>query len=230
MKRRLLLAALLAFAAPPLAAPAAAQAPAAQRDWTQVVAATPEGGFRMGNPQAPVKVVEFLSLTCGHCANFSAEAGPRLVAYVRSGRVSIEYRNFVLNGLDMAAAYLSRCAAPQNYFALTHALLASQQEWVGRMQALSAAQQAEMRGLSPTATMQRVVAATGLDAIAARHGLDAAQQRACLSDQAGLDRLAQMREAGTRYGVSGTPTFAVNGRIAGSVHDWASLEPLLRGR
>lgn len=213
----------------PNAAPAQKRA-TAQRDWSRTVVATPEGGFRMGNPNAPVKVIEFLSLTCPHCASFSAQATPRLMAYVRSGRVSLEYRNFVLNGLDMAAAFLSRCAAPQSYFPLTHALLASQGQWIGRMEALSEAQRREMQGLSPTATMQRVVAATGLDAIAARHGVDPARQRACLADQAGLDRLARLREAGARFGVQGTPTFAINGRIAGSVSDWASLEPLLRGR
>ena len=230
MKARFLLAALLALGVLLPAVPAVAQPAARQRDWTQVVVTTPEGGFRMGNPNAPVKVVEFLSLTCSHCAAFSAEAGPQLMTYVRSGRVSLEYRNFVLNGLDMAAALLSRCATPQNYFALTNSLLASQAQWMGRMQALTDAQQREMRGLSPLQTMQRVVAAAGLEAIAARHGVTPAQARACLSNQAGLDRVIQMQQAGTRYGVSGTPTFAVNGRIAGSVFDWATLEPLLRGR
>jgi len=229
MKARFILAALLALGAPVPATPAAAQR-AVQRDWTQVVATTPEGGFRMGNPNAPVKVVEFLSLTCPHCAAFSAEAGPRLMTYVRSGRVSIEYRNFVLNGLDVAASLLSRCATPQNYFALTNSLLGSQTQWMGRMQAMTDAQQREMQGLSPLQTMQRVAAVAGLDAIAARHGINAAQARTCLSNQAGLDRLMQMQQAGTRYGVSGTPTFSVNGRIAGSVFDWATLEPLLRGR
>ena len=229
MRRALLVAALAALALP---APALAQ-PAAQprqRDWTQVVSPTAEGGFRMGNPQAPVRLVEFLSLTCPHCADFSRTGTPRLMNYVRSGRVSLEYRNFVLNGLDLAAAFLSRCATPQNYFPLTHAILAGQQQWVGRMQALTAAQQGEMEGQPPLETMRRVVAASGLDAIAARHGISAPQQRACLASQAGLDRVIQMQQAGARYGVSGTPTFAINGRIAGSVHDWASLEPLLRGR
>ena len=229
MRRALLVAALAALAlpAPVLAQPAG---PARQRDWTQVVSPTPEGGYRMGNPQAAVRVVEFLSLTCPHCAEFSRVGTPQLMNYVRSGRVSIEYRNFVLNGLDLAAAFLSRCASPQNYFALTHAILGSQQQWVGRMQALTAAQQQEMQGQPPLETMRRVAAAAGLDAIAARHGVSPAQQRACMSSQAGLDRVIQMQQAGQRFGVSGTPTFAINGRIAGSVHDWAALEPLLRGR
>jgi len=229
MRGALLAAALAALAlpAPVLAQPAAQPR---QRDWTQVVSQTPEGGFRMGNPQAPVRVVEFLSLTCPHCAEFARDGTPNLMAYVRSGRVSIEYRNFVLNGLDLAGAILSRFASPQNYFALTHAILAAQPQWIARMQGLSEAQQREMQGQQPLETMRRVVAAAGLDAIAVRHGLGPEQQRACLANQAGLDRVIQMQQAGMRYGVSGTPTFAINGRIAGSVHDWSQLEPLLRGR
>lgn len=226
------LAAFLAVLA--LAVPAAVSAQgtarSAQRDWTQVVSQTPEGGFRMGNPQAPIRVVEFLSLTCPHCAEFTRTSTPQLMNYVHSGRVSLEYRNFVLNGLDLAASFLSRCASPQRYFALTHAILASQGQWIGRMQALTPAQQQAMEGQHPLETMRRVVAASGLDTIAARHGITPAQARACLSNQAGLDRVLQMQQAGMRYGVSGTPTFAVNGQIAGSVHDWATLEPLLRRR
>ena len=227
MRLRLLLA---CAAAVPAAAIAPVQpAPAqAQRDWTQVVSRTAEGGFRMGNPNAPIKVVEYLSLTCPHCADFARDAAPSLIRnYVRSGRVSLEYRNFVLNAYDLAASFLSRCAAPQDYFALNHAILADQARWMGRVDALTDAQRGELQGLRPIQGMQRIVAWTGLDAIAARHGINAAQARACLADQAALDRIIELREAGTRLGVAGTPSFAINGRLAEGVYDWASLEPLL---
>ena len=79
MRLRLLAAAALlavsATAVPVQPAPAQAQ-----RDWTRVVAQTPEGGYRMGNPNAPVKLVEYLSLTCSHCAHFSEQGAPRLIA------------------------------------------------------------------------------------------------------------------------------------------------------
>ena len=223
-----------AFAAALLVAGAAAPAQRGtmprQRDWTQVVSATPEGGFRMGNPQAPVKVVEYLSLTCPHCAHFAEEGAPGLMTYVRSGRVSIEYRNFVLNGLDLAAALLSRCATPQQYFPLNHAILAAQGEWTGRVQAMTPAERQEMEGLTDLQRLRRVATISGLDAIAARHGVTGAQADTCMADQARFDRVIQMREAASRYGVTGTPTFAINGRIAGSAGNWATLEPLLRGR
>ena len=228
MRFRLLIAAAL-VAVPATAVPLQPALAQAQRDWTRVVTQTPEGGYRMGNPDAPLKLVEYLSLTCSHCAHFSEEGVPRLIAdYVRSGRVSLEYRNFVLNAYDLAATLLSRCAAPQDYFALNHAILAAQTQWLARVQALTAEQRQQLQALQPIQGMQRIVDWIGLDAVAARHGVDAAEARACLSNQAALDRVIAMRAAGDDAGVSGTPSFAINGRLAAHVHDWESLEPLLR--
>ena len=78
-------------AATATAAPATAASPAGQ-DWTTVVAATPEGGFRMGNPNAPVKLVEFASLTCPHCQEFHEAGQPTIKdKYVATGKISYEY-------------------------------------------------------------------------------------------------------------------------------------------
>jgi protein-disulfide isomerase len=227
MKPLLATVAILAFA-PAAIVPAHPVRAQAQRDWSRVVAQTPEGGFRMGNPEAAIRIVEFVWLTCPHCAHFAEEGAPQLIRdHVRSGRVSLEYRNFVLNAYDLAAALLSRCAAPEDYFALNHAILGSQSQWVGRVESLSADQRQQLQNLQPIQGMQRIVAWTGLDAIAARHGITAAEARTCLANQAGLDRIIQMREAGNAAGVNGTPSFAINGRMA-EAHDWATLEPLLR--
>ena len=49
-------------------------------DWTQMVSETPQGGFVMGNPNAPVKLIEFGSLTCPHCAEFSEQGAPVIVS------------------------------------------------------------------------------------------------------------------------------------------------------
>lgn len=220
----------LALAALALAAPAAtpAQQRAAQSDWTRTVAVTPEGGFRMGNPAARVKVVEYLSLTCPHCAAFAHEGTPQLIAnHVRTGRVSLEYRNYVLNAYDIAATFISRCAPPTRYFAMSHELLGTQSSWMGRIQSLTDAQRTELRGLQPLQAMQRIVTLLGLDAVAARHGIAPAAQRACLSNQAAFDRIGAIRQAADAAGVSGTPTFAINGRLV-DVNDWSSIEQLIR--
>ena len=118
-----------ATAATPAAAPVSATAPAGQ-DWTQVVAATPEGGFRMGNPDAKVKLVEFASLTCPHCREFHEAALSTIKSkYVASGNVSYEFRNFVLNGPDFAASLLARCQGPQPFFGLLNAFFTDQATW-----------------------------------------------------------------------------------------------------
>jgi len=234
-KKRLLIAALAAAAT--LALPAASSlaqrggtgAAVAARDWTRVAVRTPEGGFRLGNPNARIKLVEFLSTTCPACAAFARESGtPLYGTYVRTGRVSVEYRNHYLNGLDIAAALLSRCAAPRAYFDLTHALLASQPQWMGRIRTLTEAQRTELGALQPIALVQRLVPLLGLDAIAARHGITPAIRRQCLT-QANLDRLQALHDASAALGVNSTPTFFINGRqVAG--HSWAEIEPLLGGR
>ena len=232
MMRRLL-AALLAAAllgVPATVATAQQRRPAAQRDWSQTVVATPEGGFRMGNPNARVKVIEFLSFACPHCAAFSEESGPRLIpAYVRTGQVSLEYRNILISAPDIAATILARCAAPRAYFAMGHELLRTQAQWLGRMNALTQAQRSELRGLEPMQMVQRLALLLGLDRVAARHGLTPAAQRTCMSSPANFNRIEAMQtEANSRYGVTGTPTFVINGQVVTDTNVWSGIEPMLR--
>ena len=63
----------------------------------------------MGNPKAKVKLVEYGSLTCPHCRHFAETGMVPLKAYVKSGKVSFEYRNYILNGIDVAATLVARC-------------------------------------------------------------------------------------------------------------------------
>jgi protein-disulfide isomerase len=231
-KSRILVAALAAAAtlAWP-AAPSFAQrhGTPAQRDWTRTVQRTPEGGYRIGNPAARVKLVEYFSLTCPHCAAFSHEAGPRLFSnHVRGGRVSVEYRNFYLDGLDIAAALLTRCAAPADYFEITHAILGSQRQWMSRVNSLTPAQRAELGGLPPAQVAQRLIPLVGLDAIGARFRITPRMRATCIN-QASLDALQALHNGGQQLGVRGTPTFLINGQVA-PVNTWAGIEPLLSGR
>jgi protein-disulfide isomerase len=201
------------------------------RNWMETVERTPEGGFRMGNPNARVKLIEYLSLSCPHCAEFAHQGGRSLFQeYVRSGRVSVEYRNYTLNGFDLAAAFLSRCASPEQYFDMTHYLLGHQPEWLGRSQSLTEAQRNELRSATPLVAMQRLAPMLGLDRIASRHGLNPAAQRTCLANQAGLDQIERMVQAArSQHNVQGTPTFLINGQVV-EANSWATIEPLLRGR
>jgi len=204
---------------------------AAARDWSRTVVATPDG-VRIGNPNAPVKVIEFFSLACGHCAAFAAESNASLDGtYIRSGRVSLEYRTIIINGPDVAAAMLVRCAAPRASVDMSRTLLATQAQWLGRAGALTPAQQNELRALPANRRLARLAQFMGLDRVAARYGMAPAAQRACLTSAPGLARLEALQAAANaQYHVTGTPTFVINGRVIEDTNNWAGIEPLLRGR
>src|SRR5881398_3208672 len=133
MGRRFLVAflSLLVLAVPASAKPAA-KAPL-RTDWTHVVAATPAGGFVLGNPKAKVKLVEYGSLTCPHCRAFDEEGVPTLLGkFVKSGQVSWEFRNYVRDAADLTAALIARCNGARGFFPLVRALYHDQPTWFGK--------------------------------------------------------------------------------------------------
>ena len=190
-------------------APITPVAPPKGGDWTKVVTQTAEGGFLMGNPNADVKLIEYGSMTCPHCAEFAEKDAPALIdKFVKSGRVSFEYRNFVRDGMDVAMSLVARCGGTERFFALTDALFKSQKELFDRVQQAPAAQQQEL-SQTPAGYAQL----SGLAQWAAQRGLPSAKSNACLADQAGADKLVQMRsEADANFQIQGTPTFILNGK------------------
>ena len=126
-------------------------------DWSEMVSETPEGGFVMGNPNAPVKLVEYGSMTCPHCAEFE-EAGatkPLIDKYVKTGQVSFEFRNYVRDPFDITATLIARCGGPSSFFGLTRGLFAEQKDWIGKIQAAPPEQQQALMGMPPAAAIQR---------------------------------------------------------------------------
>jgi protein-disulfide isomerase len=199
-------------------------------DWSTIVTKTPEGGFLMGNPNAKVKLVEFGSLTCPHCAEFEEQGGKALVDnYVKKGLVSWEFRNFVRDPFDMAATLLSRCGGESNYFGMTRTLFHDQRNWIGKVQA---AEQAQLQALESMTAAQRfstIADIAGLKQFAAQRGVPRAKGEQCLADQAEIDRLVQMNaDAVSTYSIPGTPAFLINGSLVEDVANWALLEPKIK--
>jgi protein-disulfide isomerase len=209
-----------------IAIPVQAQAPAA-KDWSTAVVLTPEGGFRMGNPDAKVKLVEYGSLTCPHCADFAAASREPLARLVRAGKVSFEFRNYVLNGIDATATLLARCAVPGRFFPLVDRLYETQPEWVGKIRGLPDAEKEKLKLLSDGERLARLADIGGLTTMAGAAGIEAARGKQCLADPAGLERIGQIGEAAAAMGVEGTPTFFINGVMV-PVSTWEELEPLIR--
>lgn len=213
-------------AVPPAATPAAVQRPGAV-DWTRRVERTVEGGFRMGNPDAAVRLVEYASITCGHCATFAAEASQPLRArYIRSGRVSWEVRPYLIFPTDPGIFMLLACRGPSAFFDLSDRLYASQSEWSERFNQ----NRAQVRNGPAPQMAAASVRAAGVDRFFRANGLSAARVTACLGDRAALERMgANSNRYAERDGVTGTPTFTINGRRV-DANDWRSLEPLLNQR
>lgn len=198
-------------------------------DWTQVVSVTPEGGFIMGNPNAPVKLVEFASMTCPHCAAFSREASEAIKnEYVKSGQVSFEFRNFVLNGIDMGATLLTRCQGAGPFFQLTEQVFAEQDQWMQGFQEMPPAEAERLQALPPERQVAALAEAGDLYSFFQMRGLPQAKAQACVSDQQAIEGLVAMGQTATQQGVSGTPTFMINGELVENVATWDALEQRIR--
>ncbi len=199
-------------------------------DWSAVVSQTPEGGFVMGNPNAPVKLIEFASMTCSHCAAFSEEGAPSLVdKYVKTGQVSFEIRNFVRDPADLAAALLSRCSGPGPYFKLTDQIFAAQHDWLGKLQTMPASLQQQLQAMPPERVVATLADQAGLVQFVRVRGVPADKANACLADKEALQKLVDMSSAAQKdFQVTGTPTFVINNEVVENAGNWATLEPRIR--
>jgi protein-disulfide isomerase len=232
MIKALRLIAALAVVYPAAGVAKAAAKPAAAKpasNWAETYSATPEGGFRMGNPGAKVALVEYGSLTCPHCKHFADTGGqPLLQNYIRTGKVSYEFRPMILNGIDLAATLVARCGGPSHFFPITAKLYATQDSWASKISNMPEDEKNKLRALPVGQMMAGIAEKGGLVSFAAANGIPAAKAEACLKDDAAASKLAQMYQAAMDKGVNGTPTFFVNGKRVDAI-DWPTLEPFLKG-
>lgn len=216
--------------APKAQGSAAAVPPPAGKAWTDVVTELPDGGMRMGNPDAPVKLVEYLSLTCPHCAEF-AEAGfpPLIDQYVKKGTVSLEIRNYVRDPIDMTLTLVSRCGGPEPYVAMTEQALATQGQILDRAQKLDQAAIQQLQSAPPAQQFQGLAKLMGFDQFAKQRGISEDKLNECLADKAMSDKLIAMQKtANDEVKIPGTPAFLLNGQLLQNVGTWEALEPQLK--
>jgi len=199
-------------------------------DWSTVVTRTPEGGFVMGNPNAKVKLVEFGSLTCGHCAEFEEQGGDALVEnYVEKGLVSWEFRNFVKDPFDMTAALIARCGGEASFFGLTRSLFHDQRDWIGKIQAADQARLQSLQSAPVAQQLSTIADLAGLKTFAAQRGMPRAKAEQCLANEAEVNQLVQMNsDAISTYTVQGTPNFLINGAKPAFGASWETLEPKIK--
>jgi protein-disulfide isomerase len=212
----------MTLAAGSLAAPA-------KPGWLTTVSVTDKGAHVLGNPAAPNKVVEYLSYTCGHCANFELNEAPAFkTQYVATGKASLEIRNMLLNPIDLTAAMLARCGGKGRFFGNQKHLFATQSVWLGKAKNISAATQAHLKSENYTAYMTGVYNEIGLAPIMQQRGITPAQAKTCLADKAALKIVLDLTDGGAAAGVTGTPTFMINGVLQDHVHSFADLKAKMK--
>lgn len=213
-------------------APAEAQAPAAtpaaetSAANTEAAKAASEAGFLnydmvLGDPNAPVEIIEYASLTCNHCSAFHNNVLPRIKEkYIDTGKAKIVMRSFLLNAIDMKASVISRCLPERRYFAFMDMLFERQMQWydVAKYQDFSANNDQQ------TANQLFVDHVMGeVEKYARQAGLNKAKIDACVANEAVQQYLFEVQQyAVEQYKVNATPTIIVNGNKAGN--DYASVE------
>lgn len=206
--------------------PAAAQT--MDTTWVRTLTKTEEGGFLMGNPDAAVKLVEFGSLSCSHCATFHAESMRELKGqYIASGDVSYELRTFVLNQPDFIATMLARCSTPEQFYALADAFFERQQAWMTPFMQMSEADIAQLEGLDQKAALVRFGQLGELDEFVKARGIAPSQFQSCVTDSGSQAELEAIRKSAIEdYNLTGTPTFAINGERI-DAGNWAQVKEAL---
>jgi protein-disulfide isomerase len=158
--------------------------------------ATSVDDMTMGDPKAPVKMVEYASASCTHCATFSNTVLPAFKAkYIDTGKVHYTLKEFLTPPNELAAAgfLTARCAGKDKYFSVLDAIFRSQQEIF---------QTGDMRGV--------------LLRVAQSAGLTESQFNTCITDETALKALnARVERAIKQDKITGTPAFFINGKSVG---------------
>lgn len=159
----------------------------------------------LGDPKAPVQVIEYASLSCPHCAHFNEAIFPTLKAkYIDTGKVRYTLKEMLTEPATVAAAgfLMARCAGPDKYFKVVDEVFRSQPRW-------------QSGSIKPI-----------LKEIGAANGVDAAKFDACLQDEAAIAAVgARAQRASEKDGVDSTPTLFINGkRLEGVPQTPAELE------
>lgn len=203
----------------------------ARGNWNGTYTVTPGGGHMLGNPAAPIKLVEYISYTCPHCAHFEIEAdGPLKMGYVASGRVSVEVRHMLRDPIDLTVAMLTNCGPPTKFFLNHAAFMRRQSSWIQPLASPTPAQQQRWGSGDPVVRRRNIASDFHFYQIMATRGYDRVAADRCLADPALAQRLAQQTEAGGALGITSTPSFVLNGLLLSATSDWQALQPQIDAR
>jgi protein-disulfide isomerase len=183
----------------------------------QVSYAVTKDDRTLGSPKAPITMIEYAAPTCPICARFNNDVFPQVKQhYIETGKIFYVFRVFPLQAADIAAEAIARCMPTESYFPFIDLLYRNQPKW------------------DPDGYQIPDVHAALLD-MAKTAGMAPEKADSCINDRALTKRIEQVGlDAQSRYGVSGTPTFIINGQVRGPFVDFQDfqgfVDPMLRGK
>jgi protein-disulfide isomerase len=196
----------------------------------QIVETT--GGHRVGNPEASVHLMAFESYTCPHCANFEQQAeGALRIAYIHPGQITLEVRHIIRDPIDLTVVMLANCGPAEKFFDNHRAFMLSQDAWLSKTANVSQATISRWTSTDRAAGRRAIAQDLGLYTILTNRGYTRTDLDRCLNDNQAAQRFANQDAAdAAAYGVTATPSFAINGSLLQNVHSWNSLRPQIDER
>lgn len=203
--------------------------PANGQDWTKIFNISKFGGFTIGNPDAEVRISEYVSYTCSHCANFEINQAPILKSqHISKGNVSLEIRNHIRDPLDFTIALLARCGGQAKFFNNHAMFMRNQSNIISRYRTLSPDDISSWSTQSISDYSRDVMKSLKLDILLRANGYSDTQIEQCVSDQNAQQVISQMTmHSSLVQRISGTPAFVINDEYQPSVGSLETLAPYL---
>ena len=161
----------------------------------------------LGNPEAPIEIIEYASMTCPHCAAFHNDTLPQLKAeWIDTGRARLIFREFPLDRLAVVASAVARCSGPDHYFGFIDVLFETQSTWA--------------RAEDPVEAIKQIVR---------MGGLDPAMVDTCMADSVVIDGIIATRIHGEQnYEIKSTPSIIIDGELHAGDMSYEELDAMLR--
>jgi protein-disulfide isomerase len=197
-------------------------------NWAQAVEAR-DNGHVFGNPDADRRLVEYMSYTCSHCAEFTRTGDPVIKLFlVPQGKVSFEIRHLLRDPIDLTAALLTHCGDPERFLGNHEAIMTRHDTWMATARKATQAQRTRWSFGSNAARWRAIASDLGFYGIMEDRGYSRAALDRCLSDEAKANALAETsaRDVGA-LGLPGTPSFVLDGKLLDGVHSWDALKPVV---
>ena len=206
-----------------------AAAPATAQNWNRTVEFE-NGGHVVGNPEADTRIVEFMSYTCSHCASFAREGEPAIkLTVIPTGNYTFEIRHLLRDPVDLTAALLTHCGDPSRFMMNHTAIMSRFDDWMATARKTTDAQRSRWQFGSHAARRRAIASDLGFTEIMEGRGYTRPEIDRCLADDTKAEAMVEQSQADAQtYGLTGTPSFVIDGKLQDGVHSWNTLEPVLK--